>query len=110
MFEDFNNKKFAKRLKEIRKAKKLTQEEVCNRTNIDSSNYSKMETGKISPSLKSLYKLIKGTDFVPNDLFEYDHFSNEKELDEMNMKIYHSFSLRKKQSLYKILRALEDFN
>ncbi len=106
----FDDTKLAKRIKEIRLGKGLTQETLCEQIDIEPPNYSKIETNKSVPSLKTLCKLASVLGVTPNDFFEYDHFSNEKKLDEMNMKIYNSFSLRKKQSLYKILRALEDFN
>ncbi len=50
---DFNKKNFGLRLKEIRKGKGYTQENLCEKANIDTSNYSKIETGKVTPSLKS---------------------------------------------------------
>lgn len=104
----FNKKFFSQRLKEIRKAKGMTQDEVCDKSDIDVSNYSKMETGKVLPSLNSLYKLIKGVGFRPDELFEYNHFEDEKILDEMIKNIYTNYSLKKKQCLYKIMRDLED--
>lgn len=104
----FNKNQFGKRLAEIRKAKGMTQEAVCDKANLDVSNYCKMEKGKVMPSMPSLYKIVKGADFNPNDLFNYEHLENEKTLDEMNMKIYNSLSLQKKRGLYKILRALEE--
>ena len=73
------------------------------------ANYSKMETGRVTPSLPSLYKIIKFAGFVPNELFEFEHLDNEKKLDEINLKIYNNLSFKKKKGLYKILRALEDF-
>ena len=109
MKDKFNEKYFGKRLKEIRKAKGLTQEAVCEKADIDVSNYSKMETGRNMPSLQSLYKIIENVGFVPNELFEYEHLNNEKSLDDMNMEIYNNFSFNKKKVIYKIFRALEDF-
>lgn len=109
MENEFDKKCFASRLKEIRKSKGLTQEEVCEITGIDVSNYSKMETGKIAPSMTSLYKLVFKAGFVPNELFEYEHLSSEKNLDDCIQEIYEELSISEKKCLYKILRSLKEF-
>lgn len=106
---DFNKNDFAKRIKEIRLAKGLTQEELSEKISIESSNYSNFETAKTMPSLPNLYKIINGLEINPNELFEVKHLDNEAKLDEINLKIYNNFSLSQKKALYKILRALEDF-
>ncbi len=109
MDETFDKKFFAKRLKEIRKGKKLTQDEVCDKSNIDISNYSKIETGKILPSLNSFYKIVKGLDVDANEFFEFNHLQEENLLDERIRKIYHNYSLKEKQLLYKLMRSIEDY-
>lgn len=105
---NFDKKKFAKRLKEIRKAKGLKQEALCSKINMEPSNYSPLETGKGAPNLSTLYKIIVNLDVSPNELFEFEHLDNEKKIDEINLRIYNNLSLKKKRGLYKILRALED--
>ncbi len=107
---DFNKKNFGLRLKEIRKGKGYTQENLCEKANIDTSNYSKIETGKVTPSLKALYSIIKGAEIEPNELFEYEHLSNEKLLDKKIQEMYSKYSINKKQLLYKIMRSFEDYN
>ena len=110
MEKEFNKKFFAKRLKEIRKSKRLTQEQICELAGIEVSNYSKMETGKIAPSMATLQKLINLVGFVPNELFEFEHLDSEKNIDEKVLEIYKNLNFSKKQFFYKILRAIEDFN
>lgn len=106
---EFDKKEFALRLKEIRKSKGLTQEDVCEITGIEISNYSKMETGKVAPSLQSLQKLIKLAGFIPNELFNYTSLNNEESIDQIIFEMYAKFSLSKKQLLYKIMRDIEEF-
>ncbi len=108
MENEFNKQLFAKRLKEIRKSKGLTQEQICDLTGIEISNYSKMETGKITPSLPTLQKLINFAGYVPNELFENSHFNSEEVLDRKVIETYENLPLSKKQTFYKILRALEE--
>ena len=109
MDNEFNKQLFAKRLKEIRKSKGLTQEQICDLTGIEVSNYSKMETGKIAPSLATMQRLIHLAGFVPNELFELSHLNSEEDLDNKVIEIYKNLPYTKKQAFYKILRALEDF-
>ncbi len=108
MEEEFNKKHFAIRLREIRKSKGLTQEEICDLTGMDVSNYSKIETGKIAPSLISLQKLIKYANFQPNELFEYSHLDEEEKLDQKIFESYKNFSLKQKRALYKFMRIVEE--
>ena len=105
---EFNKEKFAKRLKEIRLSKKMTQDELSVKTGIEPPNYSNIERGKTTPTLQSLSKILTNLEVSPDEIFEYNHFEDEKTLDELNLKIYNSFSFETKQSLYKILRALEE--
>lgn len=109
MEDNFNKDQFAQRLKEIRKAKGLTQEVLCEKAGIDVTNYSKIETGKTTPSLKSLYKIIKGVSYEPNEVFEYEHLVDEKLLDQKIQYMYKNYSLKEKQFLYKFMRNLEDY-
>lgn len=109
MEKEFDKKLFGLRLREIRKSKGLTQEEICDITGIDVSNYSKMETGKITPSLASLQRLITLAGFVPNELFEFNHIDSEENLDKMIEEIYKGFSFSQKQFLYKVMRNLQEY-
>ena len=109
MEKDFDKKKFAIRLKEIRKSKGLTQEQVCDLTGIEGSNYSKMETGKIAPSMSSILKLINCAGFIPNEMFEYTHLDSEQNIDKKVFEMYQNYSIDKKKLLFKIMRDLEEF-
>lgn len=108
MNDNFSKKIFGLRLKELRKTKGLTQDNVCEKANLDVSNYSKMETGQVTPSMHSLYKIIKGAGFEPNELFEFEHLKDEKSLDKEINNIYKNYPLSKKQFLYRFMKMLED--
>lgn len=109
MNNKFSKVQFGRRLKEIRKAKGYTQENVCEKANLDVSNYSKMETGRVTPSLPSLYKIIKCAGFVPNEVFECEHLLDEKELDKIVINEYIGLSLKKKQTLYRMMQILKEY-
>jgi len=105
---EFDKKRFARRIKEIRLAKGLTQEDLSAKLGIEPSNYSNVETGKTTPSVQSLCNIIENLDVTPNEIFDCKHFEEEKMLDEMIFKIYNGFSIDKKRAMYKMIRLLED--
>ena len=109
MEKEFDKKHFASRIREIRKSKGLTQEEICELTGIEVSNYSKIETGRVAPSMVSLQRLIVHAGFVPNELFEYNNFDTEHGIDKMIYQIYENFSFSQKKLLYKIMRSIEEY-
>jgi transcriptional regulator with XRE-family HTH domain len=107
--DNIDKKFFGARLKEIRKSKGLTQEKMSEITGIELSNYSKIETGRVSPSLSSLQKIIEFAEIEPNELFNYTHLDTEQNLDNKIKAMYETFSLKQKRQLYKIMRSLEEF-
>lgn len=61
----------AKRLKEIRMSKKLTVQEVAYRCDIERSNLSRIETGKINITLKTLCLICNALDVKLSDVIKY---------------------------------------
>ena len=61
----------AKRLKEIRMSKKLTVQEVAYRCDIERSNLSRIETGKINITLKTLCLICNALDVKLSDVINY---------------------------------------
>lgn len=49
---------------ETRKAKHLTQKQLAERTGIDQSDISKIETGNANPALSTLKRLADGMDMI----------------------------------------------
>lgn len=49
---------FCARLKEIRKIRKMTQQEIADKTGIPSTSISHIEAGSRKPSLENFYKLV----------------------------------------------------
>ncbi|HHY0467066.1 TPA: helix-turn-helix domain-containing protein [Vibrio parahaemolyticus] len=50
------------KIKAIRKEKKLTSEELAERSGLSVTYISRLENGKQSPTLSALYKIAKGMD------------------------------------------------
>ena len=68
---NFRDKKFlidlGLRIKELRKSKKLTQEDLAYNQDISLSQIARIETGKLNPTICTLKKIADG---LSVDLFE----------------------------------------
>ncbi len=64
------HKKFGKRLKELRSARNLTQEQVAERIEVDRSYMGFLERGERNPTLSKLIKLSKVLDVNLSELLK----------------------------------------
>ena len=62
-------KKFGARVKEIRKAKNITQEELVHKTGFDLSQIGRIERGLINTSLSHVLRLAECLGVSPTELF-----------------------------------------
>lgn len=69
----------AKRLKELRSEKGLTQEELAYRSEITLSQIARIETVKINPTVSTIFKLARTLDVPLSELlnFELPPFPNK---------------------------------
>jgi transcriptional regulator with XRE-family HTH domain len=68
--EDFI-KKFGKNLSEIRKERKLSQEELAFKCELEYSQISRIERGIINTSISNIYKIAKALDIQPKELLDF---------------------------------------
>ena len=61
-----------KKLKEIRKDKSLTQEELAEKVSIHPTYVCKLESGKNNVSIKMLFKISRALKVKLSDIFEFD--------------------------------------
>lgn len=61
-----------KKLKEIRKDKSLTQEELAEKVSIHLTYVGKLESGKNNVSIKMLFKISRALKVKLSDIFEFD--------------------------------------
>lgn len=62
----------SKRIKQIREEKNISQSELGAMCNFEKSNMSRLESGRISPSLITLYKISKALEVEFYELFKFD--------------------------------------
>lgn len=63
-----DNKILGKKLKELRKSKGYTQQELAELVGIDEKHLSRLENGKFCPSYKTINKFAKVFDFDINEI------------------------------------------
>lgn len=80
-------KLFGQRIKQLRKNKKLTQEELAELIWMDPQHFCKMENGSHFPSLKNLIKLATALDIEVKDLFCYNETEHNATLRKINSAI-----------------------
>lgn len=60
------------RIKDLRRVKKWTQEELSQRVDVSRQSIVAIETGKYNPSLKLAYKIAKQFDCSIEEVFLFD--------------------------------------
>jgi len=64
-------KAFGKRLKEIRKSKDVSQEELAYRCDLELSQIGRIERGVINTSISNVFLIAKALKVEPKDLFDF---------------------------------------
>lgn len=98
-----NKKLLGKRIKEVRKNRNLTQEELAEKVNIDITTLSGIESGRHFPSLVTLEKIAKILDVALTTLFDYNHLISTDEMRnfiENNMNLFSDDDIK---FVYKLL-------
>lgn len=98
-----------KKIKEYRKRKGLTQEQLAEAIDIDTVTVSKIETGKNYPTSVNLAKIANVLSVHPKELYDFSLKEDKNEiLNEIIKKIQKISENDKKLSLiYNIINAIE---
>lgn len=81
MRETNNIKKLlGKRIQELRKARKYTQEELAEIVGIGTPNISNFETGKFSPAIETLERLAKALNVEVYELYLFKPLKSSDEI------------------------------
>ncbi|TPG44547.1 helix-turn-helix transcriptional regulator [Flavobacterium pectinovorum] len=62
----------AKRLKEIRAEKRLSQEELAYRSELTLSQIARIETVRINPTVSTIFKIARALDVTPSEIFNFE--------------------------------------
>jgi transcriptional regulator with XRE-family HTH domain len=70
--DDIFVKKFGKRLKQVRKSKNITQEDLSYRTEFELSQIGRIERGTVNTSISHVSAIAKALEVHPSELFMFD--------------------------------------
>ncbi len=62
----------AKRLKEIRAEKGISQEELAYRSETTLSQIARIETVRINPTVSTIFKIARALDIPPSEIFNFE--------------------------------------
>ncbi|MGQ9621164.1 MAG: helix-turn-helix domain-containing protein, partial [Bacteroidales bacterium] len=71
IFDEAGLRAFAKRLKQVRKVKDLSQEELALRCELSLSQIARIETARINPTLSTVFRLARALDIELSELFNF---------------------------------------
>lgn len=95
------------RIKELRKIKGMTQEQLSQKVDIDPKHISRIEVGRSYPSLDTLDKLARALKVEISIFFEFDRkLKNTKELKKSINDLLKDASDAKLRLAVKLLKAL----
>ena len=98
--------KFGKRVKELRKSKGITQEQIAELINIEPPNVSKMENGLHFPQPDKIEKIAKALGVSIQELFDFEHLADRKFLVDYIISSIESFDNKKLELIYKFVYNL----
>lgn len=98
-------KLLGQRIKELRKARNITQEQLAEMLGIGTANISYIENGKFAPSMENFEKLVEIFHVEPYELYM---FSNEKSIDKIKKELFKALEDDEELLLliYKIFKAI----
>ncbi len=101
--------KFGKRIKELRKSKKLTQEKLAELVKFEPNHITKIEAGIHFPQPEKLESIAEVLGVRVKDLFDYEH-----KIPEQNLKNYitdwlEDAQLTEIEYIYKTINNLKEF-
>ncbi len=95
------------KIKEYRKQKKLTQEQLSEMIGLDSGYISKLEVGQNFPTLGTLEKIAKVLEVELAELFRFTKITEEeKDFRSEIIKIYDKLNKEKQYTLYRVAKDL----
>jgi len=101
--------KFGKRVKELRKSKGYTQEQIAELIGIEPPNISKLEKGIHFPLPENIEKLAKALNSNIQDLFDFEHFEDKNNLKIKLQEYIETAEEKEIEFIYKLIINLNQF-
>ena len=103
---EITQKLIGARLKSLRESKKLTQEKLSEKVDINPVHLSNIERGVANPSLALLIRIAKALEVELWELFDYGHEVSTAELKKSISQLTKELDEEKLKSVVKVIRAL----
>ena len=103
-------KQFGNRIKEIRKSKGYTQEQLAEKIGIEPPNVSKLEKGLHFPLPENIEKISKALEVDIRDLFDFNHFDKKDLLISKLKKYIDTANNKEIEFLYKTIQNLQEYS
>ena len=71
IFDETGLGAFAKRLKEVRKLKNFSQEELAYKSGLSLSQIARIETAKTNPTLSTIFRIARTMDIKLSEFFDF---------------------------------------
>ena len=101
-------KLLGKRIREIRVARNLTQENLSELTDIGASSISKIESGHFHPTDENLERIAKALKVEPYKLYMFNHQKDTKELLQDIQAMLNKATEEEIKLAYKVLSGILD--
>ena len=89
---DFNSKEFGNKLRELRKSKGLSQDNLANKLNISRTTIGRFESGEMIPNAQIIKELCEILGIYSTELFEMDYkIKNKDDIEMLKMLNYQNF-------------------
>lgn len=99
--------KFGLRLKELRKSKSLTQEQIAEKVGIEPVNISKIERGMHFPQPDKIEKFASALDIDIKELFNFGHIQDRQELVISIIESLNHLGIKEIEMVYKFISILK---
>jgi len=94
------------RIKELRKAKGLSQSQLSESIGIDPKHLSRIEVGNSYPSLDRLERMAKVLGVDIKDFFEFGHLGKKKEVVESLYKLLKEANEDNLRLIFKVIKSI----
>ena len=106
---DSQSKLFGKRVRSIRKAAKITQEDAAERAHLNPKYLGEIERGEKRPSFDAILALAKALDTSPAAFFQFEkEESDERILRKRVESLVSKSKSQQLQQVYRVLKALTE--
>ena len=94
------------RIKEVRKARQLSQEKLAEKVGVDPKQISRIEGGKSAPSLDTLEAIATHLRVEMKDLFDFQHLVPGERIEDQALRLLGLMDDKTKLIAIRILRTL----